>query len=79
MRRRAGRPCLIREEFDRDPYGRITAHRALRFGILEGEATFSYLDGRLSQRFDSLRELRAALANAFRTKFNGGATHFENF
>jgi RHS repeat-associated protein len=48
-------PNGMREEFGRDLYGRIVAHRAFRFGILEGEATFSYLDGRLSQRFDSIR------------------------
>jgi len=49
------RPNGMREEFERDAYGRIVAHRALRHGAIESEAFFSYADGRLVERFDSIR------------------------
>jgi RHS repeat-associated protein len=45
----------MREEFDYDVYGRMTAHRILRDGALEGEATFTWDRGRLVARSDSIR------------------------
>lgn len=49
------RPNGMREEFDRDVYGRVTAHRALRDGALEGEARYSYAWGHRIGYFDSVR------------------------
>ena len=45
----------MREEFEYDRYGRIERHRALRDGLLEGEAIFSYRDGNLVSVYDSTR------------------------
>jgi RHS repeat-associated protein len=45
----------MREEFDYDVYGRMTAHRILRDTALEGEATFTWDRGRLAARSDSIR------------------------
>lgn len=49
------RPNGMREEFERDLYGRIVVHRALRHGVVESEASFGFADGRLVERFDSIR------------------------
>jgi RHS repeat-associated protein len=45
----------MREEFDYDVYGRLTAYRILRHGALEGEATLRWDRGRLAARSDSIR------------------------
>lgn len=45
----------MREEWDRDVYGRVVAHRALRHGVLEGEETFTWQGGHVVARTDSLR------------------------
>jgi RHS repeat-associated protein len=50
------RPNGMREEFEFDRYGRLLARRAFRDDALEGEATFTYVDGRLESVYDSIRE-----------------------
>ena len=45
----------MRQEWDRDVYGRVVAHRALRDGVLEGEQTFTWQAGHVVARTDSLR------------------------
>jgi RHS repeat-associated protein len=45
----------MREEWQRDVYGRVVAHRALRDGVLEGEEAFVWRAGRVVARTDSLR------------------------
>ncbi len=49
-------PNGMRQEFDYDGYGRLTAQRALRGAALEGEAVYSYAGGQLVSLFDSLRD-----------------------
>jgi RHS repeat-associated protein len=50
-----GRPNGMREEWERDAYGRVTRHRALRDGQLEGEAVTIWQDGRPASYSDSIR------------------------
>ena len=45
----------MRQEWDRDLFGRVVAHRALRDGALEGEQSFTWQSGRMVARSDSLR------------------------
>jgi RHS repeat-associated protein len=47
----------MREEYEYDAFGRMTRHRALRHGLLEGEAEFTWLQGRLVAYRDSIRSL----------------------
>jgi RHS repeat-associated protein len=49
-------PNGMREEFAFDGYGRLLSRRALRDGQLEGEATFTYLDGQIVSVYDSVRD-----------------------
>jgi len=50
------RPNGMREEFEFDRYGRLSALRAFRAGAIEGEVTFTYVDGRLHSVHDSIRD-----------------------
>jgi RHS repeat-associated protein len=52
----------MREEYEYDVYGRMTRQRALRDGVLEGEAEFSWSAGRLVARYDSIRGLTETYA-----------------
>jgi RHS repeat-associated protein len=45
----------MREEWEYDVFGRCVRHLALRNGVLEGEETFTWQDGRLVAHTDSLR------------------------
>jgi RHS repeat-associated protein len=45
----------MRQEWERDLFGRVVRHRALRGGALEGEQSFSWHASRLAARSDSLR------------------------
>jgi len=47
----------MREEYEYDAFGRMTRHRALRHGELEGEAIFTWQSGRLAAYEDSVRGL----------------------
>ncbi len=49
------RPNGMREEFERDPFGRLVRHRALRGGALEGEAVYRWAAGHLASVHDSIR------------------------
>ena len=49
------RPNGMREEFEYDAYGRLERHRALRDGMLEGEAIYTYRGGQLASYTDSTR------------------------
>jgi RHS repeat-associated protein len=50
------RPNGMREEFERDAFGRVLRHRALRHGALEGETVSVYQQGRRVAFYDSVRD-----------------------
>jgi YD repeat-containing protein len=50
------RPNGMREEFERDAFGKVLRHRALRHGVLEGEAVTVHQQGRRVAFYDSIRD-----------------------
>src|SRR5215475_8949062 len=45
----------MKEEFDYDAYGRLLTRRAFRDAVLEGEITFAWYQGHVTQSNDSVR------------------------